>query len=205
MKLKSFAYLGRGLLSIINFVTILVVAGLVTFSLARPARLSNNATFQIGASVARQAVSFYLPNGWMRGSADKRMTLKDDSVFSSCKGTPKNACGNYRPCFSRHSGRRSGKIICETSARVRGQFPGHTDEPVASNPPNLNADTTFMVRLNCAAPAAVRLRIFKQVTRGMLTIDQAAMHQAGTGDFDQQSALVGWLRWADAITIAPDA
>jgi hypothetical protein len=31
------------------------------------------------------------------------------------------------------------------------------------------------------------------------------MHQAGTGDFDQQSALVGWLRWADAITIAPDA
>jgi hypothetical protein len=32
--------------------------------------------------------------------------------------------------------------------------------------------------------------IFKQATGGMLTIERAAMHQAGTRYLDQQSALV---------------
>ncbi|MDA0341744.1 MAG: hypothetical protein O3B74_09130, partial [Proteobacteria bacterium] len=67
------------------------------------------------------------------------------------------------------------------------------------------AGTTFMVLLTCPSPTAVRLMIFKQITGGMLTIERATMHQAGSEDFDQQSALVGWLRWADVITIAPDA
>ena len=91
MKLESFASSYRGLLSIIGVTTVLVVAGVVTFSLAHPADLSNNAYFQIGASVAQRTQPFNLPNGWKRRSVDKRMTPKGDSFFFVLQSNAQNS------------------------------------------------------------------------------------------------------------------
>ena len=191
MKLESFASSHRGLLSIIGFTTVLVVAGVVTFSLAHPGNLSNNAYFQIGASVAQRTQSFNLPNGWKRRSVDKRMTPKGDSFFFVLQSNAQNSpVGTIAFAFQDAPAANLTKLISKRLLEVRGWCPGYIDELVASRLPNLTASTTFMVLLNYPSPTAVRLMIFKQVTGGMLTIERAAMRQAGAKYLDQQSALV---------------
>lgn len=121
MKLKLFASSRRRLRSIIGFTTVLVVPGLVTFSLAHPASLSNNASFQIGASVAQQTVSFNRPNGWKRGSADKCMTPKDDSVFFALQSnTQKSPVETIAFAFQDAPAASLAKLFARRLLEVRG-------------------------------------------------------------------------------------
>ena len=131
MKLKSFTSSHRGLLSIIGFTTVLVGAGFVAFSLARPANLADNASFQIGASIARQTVSFYLPNSWMRGSVDKRMTPKGNAAFFVLQSNAQKFLLETIS-FSFQDAPTAGlaNLFPERLLEARGQCPGYTDELV---------------------------------------------------------------------------
>jgi hypothetical protein len=116
------------------------------------------------------------------------------ALWLHAKQRPKIVCGTLAFSFQKAPANGLKKLFARHLLETLWQCPSNTAELAASSLPNLTAKSSFMALFNYPSPASARLLIFKKLTSGMFTIEQGAILQARTKNFDQHSALAAWHR-----------
>lgn len=143
-----------------------------------------------------QAISIALPAGWVRAPgpgltfAPMRDAAAEGRVEARIQIRFESAPNDGFPALFERDLHRA-RLTCADA--------DYQDQPIRSDLENLRSGT-FMVLIECQRESRALLMIFKEMSRGMLTIERSWFSPDESRP--DGADLKTWIEWADSITVA---